>query len=374
MQKLNLKDKNLYYIGGIVRDEILNKESFDYDITYVGNAIEFCKNLEKNNIGKILQINEPFGTVRMLINNEEVDIASTRDEIYPEKGHLPVVSDIGCELKKDVLRRDFSINALAKSTLTGEVIDYTNGLEDIKNKTLRVLHDKSFIDDPTRIVRGLKFSVRFNFTLDKHTKKLQDDYLKNINRDMSYKRLKKELIETFNLNMQKAFDLFFEQKIYKLLTDKNIKKPDYNIEKLVKTYPVKHVWLVYIGWIISDNFSRNLPQNIPLTKDEKKIIDDYKTLINSEINSDNYSIYKTFENKSKEAILLYTIMSEKDYGLTYFKIENIKVEIDGNDLKNIGIPPSKKYSECFDYILKNKLEKPDMAKDEELKIAKQFFK
>ena len=67
-------------------------------------------------------------------------------------------------------------------------------------------------------------------------------------------------------------------------------------------------------------------------------------------------------------------MSEKDYGLTYFKIENIKVEIDGNDLKNIGIPPSKKYSECFDYILKNKLEKPDMAKDEELKIAKQFFK
>ena len=378
MQNLNLKDKNLYYIGGIVRDEILNKESFDYDITYVGNAIEFCKNLEKNNIGKILQINEPFGTVRMLINNEEVDIASTRDEIYPQKGHLPVVSDIGCELKKDVLRRDFTINAMAKSTLTNEIIDYTNGLEDIKNKTLRVLHDNSFIDDPTRILRGLKFSVRFGFSLDNHTKKLQDTYLENINRDMSYKRLKKELIETFNLNKQKAFDLFFEQKIYKLLSEKELKKPEYNIENLVKTYPVKHVWLVYIGWIISDNFSQNLPQNIPpnlpLTKDEKMIIDDYRTLMDANIDSDNYSIYKNFENKAKEAILLYTIMSGKDYGLTYFKIKDIKVEIRGNDLKNIEISPSKKYSDCFDYILKNKLKNPDMTKTEELELAKHFFK
>lgn len=59
---------------------------------------------------------------------------------------------------------------MAENTLTGEIIDYTNGLDDIKNKTLRVLHDESFIDDPTRILRGLKFAVRFGFELDEHTK------------------------------------------------------------------------------------------------------------------------------------------------------------------------------------------------------------
>ncbi|MCR5266181.1 MAG: hypothetical protein K6E29_06260 [Cyanobacteria bacterium RUI128] len=366
MKKLALKDKNLYYIGGVVRDELLQKESFDLDITYVGNALDFCKGLEEKKIGKILQINEPFGTVRMVIDGEEVDIASTRDEIYPEKGHLPVVSDIGCELKKDVLRRDFTINAMAKSTCTDEIIDYTGGQEDLKNKTLRVLHDNSFIDDPTRIVRGLKFSVRFGFKLDEHTKNLQENYLKNINRDMSYKRLKKELMETFNLNSQKAFDEFFNQKIYKLLTEKDITPPEYNIENLVNKYPVQHTWLVYIGWLNLDN--------LPLTKEEKKIIDDYSALINTEINSDNYSVYKAFYGRSKEAVLLYTIISGKDYGLRYFKLQNISPEINGDDLKNLGIEPSKRYSECFDYVLENKLKNPNLSKEDELNLAKIFFK
>ena len=70
-------------------------------------------------------------------------------------------------------------------------------MNDLENKKLRVLHDESFIDDPTRIIRGLKFAVRFGFELEEHTKKLQDEYLANINYDMSYKRVKKELIETF---------------------------------------------------------------------------------------------------------------------------------------------------------------------------------
>ena len=195
MNIINLKDKNLYYIGGVVRDELLGRKSIDIDITYVGNAIEFAKTIPN---AEILQINEPFGTVRIKLDGEEIDIASTRCETYPKKGHLPIVKNIGCSLKEDILRRDFTINALAKSTLTSEIIDYTTGLEDIKTKTLKVLHDNSFIDDPTRIVRALKFAVRFGFDLDEHTKKLQNDYLKNINYDMSYKRLKKELIETFN--------------------------------------------------------------------------------------------------------------------------------------------------------------------------------
>ena len=367
MKTITLEDKDLYYIGGVVRDELLEKESFDLDITYVGNAIEYCKSLEEKNIGKILQINEPFGTVRMLINNEEVDIASTRDEIYPQKGHLPVVTSIGCELKKDVLRRDFTVNAMAKSTLTGEIIDYTGGLEDLKNKTLRVLHDNSFIDDPTRILRGLKFSVRFGFKLDQKTKKLQENYLKNINRDMSYKRLKKELIETFNLNKQLAFDEFVNQKIYKLLTEKNdIIFPKFNIENLVKKYPVQHTWLIYLGWMNLDK--------LPLTKEEKKITEDYNVLINSEIKTDDYSIYKAFKDKSKESVLLYTIISEKDYGLRFFELQNTKLEITGEDLKKIGIKPSKKYSECFDYILEQKLNNPKLSKKDEIDLAKNFFK
>jgi len=360
-----ISDENLYYIGGIVRDELLNKECFDVDLTYIGNAIEFCKNLEKNGLGKIIQINEPFGTVRVMINGEETDIASTRNEIYEQKGHLPVVTEIGCSLKKDVLRRDFTINALAKSTKTGEILDYTGGLEDIKNKKLRILHKNSFIDDPTRIVRGLKFSVRFGFSLEEQTKILQDEYLNHVNYDMSQKRLKKELMETFNLNSQKAFELFFSQKIYKLLTPQDIVPPVYNIEKLVCNYPVKHVWLVYLGWMDLSN--------LPLTKEEKKIIDDYKELIKTNILSDDFSIYKTCKDKSKESILLYTIMTGREDILKFFDLEKINIDINGEDLQKLGIKPSAKYSECFEYVLKQKLENPKLTKQEELNIAKNFF-
>ena len=358
-----LKDKNLYYIGGVVRDEILGRACFDIDLTYIGNAIEYCKTHYPDNC---IKINEPFGTVRLLFDGEEMDIASTRDEVYDEKGHLPRVYDIGCELKKDVLRRDFTINALAKSTLTGEIIDYAGGLKDIDEKILRVLHDGSFIDDPTRIVRGLKFAVRFGFELDEHTKELQDEYLNNINYDMSYKRLKKELVETFNLNSQKAYDRFVEQKIYKLLGESEVNPPVYNIEGLINKYPTDNTWIVYIGW--HDDI-----ENLPLTKDEQRIIDNYREFLGADITQDDYSIYKTCSGKSKEAILLYTIRTGDETLLRYFEIEHIKPEITGNDLKKAGINPSKKYGEFFDYVLKKRLETPNLTKQDELILAEKFF-
>lgn len=357
---LTLKDENLYYIGGVVRDEILGLESFDTDLTYQGNAIE-----KFGDLPECIKINEPFGTVRLSIDNKELDIASTRDEFYEKKGHLPTVINIGCNLEQDVKRRDFTINSLAKSTLTGEIIDYTGGLIDIKNKVLRVLHDKSFEDDPTRIIRGLKFAVRFGFNLDKKTKFLQEKYLQNINYDMSYKRVKKELIETFNLNSQKAFDEFFNQKIYKLLTTNEIIPPKYNIEKLVNNFHVDNIWMVYLGWMNLDK--------LPLTREEQKIIDDYNILKNTTIKNDDFMIYKTFFDKTKESILLYIITTNTDYGLRFFEIKDIKISITGDDLKNLGINPSKKYSDCFDFVLKQKLENPKISKSDELKFAKDFF-
>ena len=206
---MDLKDKNLYYVGGVVRDEILNSPSFDIDFCYEGNAIEFAENLN------IIKTNPEFGTVRVLTENGEIDIASTRTETYPKVGHLPIINKIGCSLKEDLSRRDFTINALAKNTLTGEIIDHFNGLEDLKKKKLKVLHEKSFIDDPSRIIRGLKFAIRFNFELAEDTQKLQEIYLENINYDMSFHRIKKEIKETFNLNSQKALERFINQRIYR---------------------------------------------------------------------------------------------------------------------------------------------------------------
>lgn len=406
MNIININDTSnkLFYIGGVVRDELLNKQSIDIDITYVGNAIEYC-----SKFGEVIQINPDFGTVRVKIpssphreiadfvpstesghnvseelNNVIVDFASTRSETYPKKGHLPVVEKIGCSLKEDVLRRDFTINALAKSITTGEIVDYVGGLKDLKNKKLRVLHDNSFIDDPTRIIRGLKFAMRFNFELEEHTKKLQDEYLKNINYDMSYKRIKKELIETFNAPLsnitkeykkQRTFEKFINEKIYKLVTPNDVEIPSINIEELIEKYYLdidchvanaprndEHIWLVYVG--VLKDLSR-----LPLTKIEQKILDDIPQNI---LNSD-FELYKTFENAKIETILLYAILKDQKGAKHYLdNLRNIKISINGKDLQNLGISPSPQYQEIFDEVLKAKLQNPKMTKEDELKIAKSY--
>lgn len=404
MNIININDTSnkLFYIGGVVRDELLDKQSIDIDITYVGNAIEYC-----SKFGEVIQINPDFGTVRVKIpssphreiadfvpstgsghnvpeelNNVIVDFASTRSETYPKKGHLPVVEKIGCSLKEDVLRRDFTINALAKSITTGEIVDYVGGLKDLKNKKLRVLHDNSFIDDPTRIIRGLKFAMRFNFELEEHTKKLQDEYLKNINYDMSYKRIKKELIETFNAPLsnitkeykkQHTFERFINEKIYKLVTPNDVEIPSINIEELIEKYCLdmdchvanaprndEHIWLIYVG--VLKDLSR-----LPLTKIEQKILDDVPQNI---LNSD-FELYKTFENAKIETILLYAILKDQKGAKHYLdNLRNIKISINGKDLQNLGISPSPQYQEIFDEVLKAKLQNPKMTKEDELKIAK----
>lgn len=406
MNIININDTSnkLFYIGGVVRDELLDKQSIDIDITYVGNAIEYC-----SKFGEVIQINPDFGTVRVKIpssprreiadfvpstgsghnvseelNNVIVDFASTRSETYPKKGHLPVVDKIGCSLKEDVLRRDFTINALAKSITTGEIVDYVGGLKDLKNKKLRVLHDNSFIDDPTRIIRGLKFAMRFNFELEEHTKKLQDEYLKNINYDMSYKRIKKELIETFNAPLsnitkeykkQRTFERFINEKIYKLVTPNDVEIPSINIEELIEKYCLdmdchvanaprndEHIWLIYVG--VLKDLSR-----LPLTKIEQKILDDVPQNI---LNSD-FELYKTFENAKIETILLYAILKDQKGAKHYLdNLRNIKILINGKDLQNLGISPSPQYQEIFDEVLKAKLKNPKMTKEDELKIAKSY--
>ena len=402
MNIINIKDTSnkLFFIGGVVRDELLGRESFDIDITCVGNAIEYC-----SQFGEVVQVNHDFGTVRVKISQINphpnfslspsdkgeilpshkergqliVDFASTRSESYPRKGHLPVVDKIGCSLREDVMRRDFTINAMAKSVTTGEIIDYTGGLEDLKNKKLRVLHDKSFIDDPTRIIRALKFSVRFGFELDEHTRKLQQDYLNNINYDMSYKRVKKELIETFNphpnfslspsdngeilpshnergYRYQLAFEKFINEKIYKLVTPNDVELPSVNIEKLINNYKPENIWLVYVG--VLGDLSR-----LPLTKIEQKILDDVPK---EKLNGD-FDLYKAFENARLESVLLYGILKDERGARHYLDdLKKIKVTVNGDDLQKLGIKPSPKYQQIFDEILKQKLKNPNMTKEEEI--------
>ncbi|MDR1168704.1 MAG: hypothetical protein LBK53_07450 [Heliobacteriaceae bacterium] len=362
MNIINLNDNSdkLYYVGGVVRDFLLGKESRDIDIVYEGNAVDYCRKF-----GEVIRENPEFGTIRVKIDGQEVDFASTRCETYPKPGHLPAAAKFGCSLKEDVLRRDFTVNALAMRVSDGEIIDYAGGRQDLENKKLRVLHDRSFIDDPARIIRGLKFSARFGFELEEHTKALQDEYLANVNRDMCYKRIKKELEEIFGSEgrMQNAFEKFINQNIYKLITPDEVKLPDVNIEKLTCDYPCPLSWIVYAG-VLGDL------SILGLTRAEKKILDDAAAAEKLNLKTD-LEIYKAFENASVEAVLLYAARKDEKIARHYLdNLRGIKLEINGNDLKNLNIKPSAHYGEIFDFVLGKKLSNPALTKPDELELAK----
>ncbi|MBO5435740.1 CCA tRNA nucleotidyltransferase [bacterium] len=389
MEIVNIKDTShkLYYVGGVVRDELLGKPSLDVDIVYEGNAIEDVQyiittandvilnlfqnrniELKKNYIAEIVRTNPDFGTVRVVIDGNETDFASTRTERYDRKGHLPQVENIGCSLKEDVKRRDFTINSLYKSVSSGEILDFTGGLEDLKNKKVRILHNQSFVDDPTRIIRALKFTHRFGFELEENTKKLRDEYLNNINYDMCYKRIKKELIETLGLNSQELFEEFISDRIYKLLTPNEVQIPNTNIENLINKFvPTSgNIWLIYAG--ILGDLTR-----LELTKKEQKILNDFEEIKNFKSN-ESFEIYKNFEGKETESIILYGILVDEEIAEHYLKdLHNIKISITGSDLTELGIPPSAKYKEIFDFLLKEKIKNPKLTIENEIEIVKSNF-
>lgn len=372
----HIKNYRIFLVGGVVRDLILDRNIFDIDITVQGDAIEFSKVLENELNCKTIQTQNELRTAKVKFENGmEIDFASTRQEEYPKKGHLPVVTKTGCVLSHDVKRRDFSVNAIAaalNSDSYGRIIDYTGGIKDIENKTLRILHEKSYIDDPSRIIRGLKFSVRLGFKLDKRTKELQDEYLQNPNRDISWSRIKSELEQTFSLNSPEAFDFCVQQKIYKIFSDsinKNITGQEiFNIVEKHKA-EIPTIWLIYFGALIDNINTLNF---FSFEKNEKKILADALDLIKLNIQTDDlYEIYKFFENKSVSSILIFYLVTKNKRAMLYLeKLRKYHVETTGKELIELGFIPCAQFGEIFDMLLKERLLGNIQNKSDELNFIK----
>ncbi|SHK30420.1 CBS domain-containing protein [Thermocrinis minervae] len=161
-----------YLVGGVVRDMLMNKEVWDLDVVVEGNAIELAGELARIH-GVDLHPFPEFGTAHLKIDSIKLEFATTRRETYPHPGAYPLVEF--ASLREDLLRRDFTINAMAVSLMSedfGTLIDYFGGLRDLKDKLIRVLHPLSFVEDPVRILRALRFAGRLGFRLSKSTEKL----------------------------------------------------------------------------------------------------------------------------------------------------------------------------------------------------------
>ncbi len=372
----------IYLIGGIVRDLIMKNPIKDIDIAVEYDALKFCKLLEKESNCEILSIQENLHTAKVkFADGVEIDFASTREEKYLSDGTLPDAYNFGCNLKEDVKRRDFTINTLAID-LTGKnklmLVDYYNGIEDIKNKKIRILHNKSFIDDPSRIIRALKFQIRFNFEIEAKTNTLMHNYLKNINKSIPLERIKNELRQYFSIENSNIYKKLIETKAYKLITNNPITSFNYRALKDLTLYNLfneKDLWFIYIVLLLVNE--PILEERLNMTSFEKKVINEVKELLAKtpfDID-DKKLIYNAFENKIDLSIAAYySITEEKAVRKFLYALKEIKVLITGNDLIDLGFIPSKYFNELFEKILIEKLDGKLTTKEEELNFVKQFIK
>jgi tRNA nucleotidyltransferase (CCA-adding enzyme) len=391
-----------YLVGGFVRDLFLGVENFDLDITVEGNGISFARRLAKKLKSKII-IYERFGTASLTLNNcLKVDLATTRKERYPTLASLPVVS-LG-SLKEDLGRRDFTINAMAINISQDEsqvLIDPFGGKNDLKKGIIRILHNNSFRDDPTRILRAIRFEQRFNFRIEAktlallkqaikdgllnkvHAHRMRDDLISMLKEDNPFRQIKRlaDLKGLVFLNAGLRFNKT-TQRLFKLTNNQ--------ICWFIKNYPGRRqldIWLIYLIVLLK-------PLSLPvmslivlklgLRKGEiKRIINFYQKSqkIISSLNKKGVTpqhIFSLLEPVSYEEIVILRVVCQdkylKKYIADFLEIYNgMKLCIKGHDLHGLGVLPGPRYQKIFTQVLTAKLNGLVKNRREELILIKKLI-
>jgi len=208
------QDAALYIVGGFVRDLLLDRSSLDFDLVVEGDAITLARRLAQRYGGRVTS-HTRFGTAKWFMKGgkfegqvsteelptESLDLVSARTEFYSHPSALPTVER--GSIKLDLHRRDFTINTLAlrlDGRHYGELHDSWGGLADLRRGIVRVLHSLSFVDDPTRILRAVRFEQRFNFRIDERTLELLKDAASLLDR-VSGDRIRHELDHILSENL-----------------------------------------------------------------------------------------------------------------------------------------------------------------------------
>jgi tRNA nucleotidyltransferase (CCA-adding enzyme) len=160
--------EGVFLVGGGVRDLLLGLRPAELDVVVESDAISVAKQL-----GGLVLAHDRFGTCKVRLDGHTYDIATARTEIYQRPGALPDVTP--APLAEDLKRRDFTVNAIAMALggeRKGTLEEVPGALHDLDTRTLRVLHDRSFVDDPTRLLRLARYAGRLGFTVDPHTRAL----------------------------------------------------------------------------------------------------------------------------------------------------------------------------------------------------------
>lgn len=392
----------VYAVGGFVRDIILGVEDFDLDVVVEGDGINLTRELS-HKLNVDWTAHKRFGTATIDIPGEvkiKLDVATARREIYDSPAALPKVS-FG-SIKDDLKRRDFTINAMAVDISRdsfGRLVDFFAGRKDLRDKVLRVMHNLSFIDDPTRILRAVRFEQRFDFRIEPRTLRLiKESLAQGMLERVHRHRLRDELVlilkEPDPVKCLRRIDklrgfkfihpgLGADEKTFALL-----KRVDGLYGWFAENFVHKHKhkvekWLLYLIVLLENLSVPELKKTLHgfafHKKDIRKIIsfkkDTAQIISRLKKKTSISGIYKILFPLSYEVILLMLLKARN--GQVKRKIQDFlrvdsgtQIHLRGDELKELGLTPGPGFKMILKELLYAKLDGKFNTKEEELLYLK----
>lgn len=394
----------VYLVGGSVRDLLMRIPSPDIDLVVEGDGIKFAYELASRIKGKVVP-HARFATAKIQKEIQAngkttsfyIDIATARTEYYEAPATLPKVET--SSIKKDLYRRDFTINALAvklNKKEFGILIDFFGGQRDIKDKKIRILHNLSFVEDPTRAIRAVRFAEKLGFRISKHTENLIKLAVKmNIFEKLKGPRLYEEILllfrETLPYNsIKKLREYGLLKVLHPSLEDKDLERVLFKAYETVQAFKLlflketvnyEFVYLMAILWNLKETereeFFRRIfaPEHI-----KNKLMEELRvcqSMLKSLTSEDPVEVYFLLKPLSLEVLAVMMIFARDSQrrAISYYltKLKDIKPQITGHDLKKIGIEPGPLYREIFEAVLREKIRGKLLSKDEELDFVKKYI-
>jgi tRNA nucleotidyltransferase (CCA-adding enzyme) len=383
------RGERIYLVGGVVRDLLLGKANLDLDLVVEGDAIGLARQLKKTNQGKITT-HPRFNTAKLQWNNWSIDLTTARSETYDKPGALPTVQPSSIE--DDLSRRDFTINAIAIGLnlgYYGKLVDPHGGRDDLKAKLIRVLHEKSFTDDATRIWRSLRYEQRLDFHLERKTLKLlQRDIpmLDTISADRIRYEIECILNEKYPEKVfRRAQELAVLPKLHPALKgDGWLVEKFEQARKLCSPEPPQvGLYLALLAYPLTSEETERLISRLRLPKSLAQDLRDTMTLkgkmrLLATPGMSPSGIYRLLANYSSSAMMANSLATEspaasQNIHLYLTRLKDIEISLTGDDLMRLGVAPGPHIRDIIDMLHKARLDGKITSKQDEEDLVKSWL-
>jgi len=390
-----------YVVGGFVRDLFLYRANEDMDIVIEGDGIAFAKKYAEKFNARI-HTHEKFGTaVIILPDGFKIDVASARMEYYKFPAALPTVEM--SSIKLDLFRRDFTVNTLAihiNHNEFGMLIDFFGALRDIKKKSIRALHNLSFVEDPTRVFRAIRFEQRFGFTIGQLTSGLINNAIKmDFFKQLSGRRVFNELRQILEEeNPVPAVKRLYDYNLLKVIhpsikINNELISLLNSVKKVLSWHDLLFLEELYMKWIVyflalvrhcDDKTSDEICTRFELSPQYKTIIckerfqaDKCLLALERTVSVKDSFIYKQIYGFKTELILYMMAVTKqkrikKSISRYFTKLRYVTTSITGKRLIKMGLKPGPIYREILEAVLYAKLDGKLETANEELIFARNY--